>query len=335
MKLKGNLKVGIPVNQKNYVRYEDQDKLAAEDLSAEQRQFLVNLNSKLTDIEKGIKVEGQALIDQLEKRVKDTNDWLEDYEIECYITFYLQEDDPDYDEDKDNMLVELMSCVVFSKLKKREWGIADGNDHNTLHGWVKCSMVDEYHCYLHHSLYDYTDLGWINMLRIGTIWVDTRLTDVGGDVRRDQRQPQHELRCHIINKGGEGRGFACARLRPRIEREPTGRRLIGHDLPRDAQGDTAVAGLTGVAIEHAASPARLPAGGDVPRFQPARLERKELIGQMLETRLAGRLVQQHGEGERQAHGEPPLPGLSGLHDAPDRGNRAENPPAADRLHPGW
>ena len=166
--------MGIPVHKENYVRYEDQHKLRAEDLSTEQRQFLVNLNSKLTDIEKGIRMEGQALIDQLEKRVKDTNDWLEDYEIECYLTFHLKKDDPDYDEDNDNILVELSACVVPTRLKKKEWGIADGNDHNTLHSLVKCSMVDEYHCYLYHSLYDHTDLGWINMLRIGTIWIDIK-----------------------------------------------------------------------------------------------------------------------------------------------------------------
>ena len=70
------------------------------------------MNSKLTDIEKGIKVEGQALIAQLEKRVKDTNDWLEDYGIDCYMTFYLKEDDPHYDEDSDNILVELSTCVI-------------------------------------------------------------------------------------------------------------------------------------------------------------------------------------------------------------------------------
>jgi len=169
--------MGIPVHKENYVRYEDQHKLRAEDLSTEQRQFLVNLNSKLTDIEKGIRMEGQALIDQLEKRVKDTNDWLEDYEIDCYMTFHLKEDDPGYDEDNDNILVELVVIVGFGSLKsgRSKWGIADGNDHNTLHGLVKCSMVDEYHCYLYHSLYDHTDLGWINMLRIGMIWVDIKV----------------------------------------------------------------------------------------------------------------------------------------------------------------
>ncbi len=32
-----------------------------------------------------------------------------------------------------------------------------------------------YYCYLYHSLYDHTDLGWINMLRIGMIWVDIKV----------------------------------------------------------------------------------------------------------------------------------------------------------------
>ena len=79
---------------------------------------------KLTEIEKGIKMESQALIDQLYKRVKDTNDWLEDYEIDCNMTFHLKEDDPGYDEDNDNILVELAVTVGFESLKsgRREWG---------------------------------------------------------------------------------------------------------------------------------------------------------------------------------------------------------------------
>ena len=35
--------------------------------------------------------------------------------------------------------------------------------------------VDSEEPYLYHSLYDHTDLGWINMLRIGMIWVDIKV----------------------------------------------------------------------------------------------------------------------------------------------------------------
>ena len=66
--------MGIPMKRNDYVPWEDEDKLHFDDLSAEQRQFLVKLNNRLTEIEKGIKKESQALVDQLEKRVNDPDD---------------------------------------------------------------------------------------------------------------------------------------------------------------------------------------------------------------------------------------------------------------------
>ena len=59
--------MGVPANRNDYVYWEDEYKLAFDDLSAEQRQFLVKLNNRLSEIEKGIREEGQALIDQLKK----------------------------------------------------------------------------------------------------------------------------------------------------------------------------------------------------------------------------------------------------------------------------
>ena len=156
------------VERDDYVRYEDKNKLKAENLSTEQRQFLVQLNEKLVDIEKGIKKECQALIEELEKRIANPDDWLEDYEIVCDITFCLKEDDPEYSENSDNILAEL------SEHFKSEYpcrGIADGNNHNETQFWDH-PMKDEHHCWLYHCLYDHTHLGWIDLLRIGTIWVD-------------------------------------------------------------------------------------------------------------------------------------------------------------------
>jgi len=159
------------VKRNDYVRHENQNKLHAEDLSTEQRQFLLQLDNKLVDTEKGIKKECLALMDQLEKRLNDANDWLEDYEIECDISFYLQDDDPDYDEGSDNILVKLWEDIKFE-----DWahGIGDGRNHNEYQHWDH-PMKDEHHCWLFHCLYDHTELGWINMLRIGSIWVDIKV----------------------------------------------------------------------------------------------------------------------------------------------------------------
>jgi hypothetical protein len=164
--------MGIPVKRNDYVPWKDQYELAFDDLSVEERQFLVKLNAKLTEIEKGIKKEGQTLIDQLKKRVNDVDDWLEDYEIDYHIIFELKKDDPGYDDDNDNILIELSGFPVPTIINGLEWGIGDCNDHNTLQSLVKSDVKDEIHCYLYHSLYDHTYLGWINILRIGSVWID-------------------------------------------------------------------------------------------------------------------------------------------------------------------
>jgi hypothetical protein len=159
----------IEYKRNEYVRYEHRHKLAIEDLSPDQRQFLMNLNSKLADIEQGIKKECQVLNAELERKLNDPNDWLEDYEIECNVQFMIKEDDLDYDEDSDNILVELSDHI---KHQDWSWGMGDGNNHNDMEGWENCPMSNEQHCSMYHALYDHTDLGWVNMLRIGSLWID-------------------------------------------------------------------------------------------------------------------------------------------------------------------
>ena len=160
----------LPDISSDYVRLENWNKLRAEDLSTGQRQFLAQLNNKLADIETGIKKECRGLIDQLEKRINDPNDWLDDYEIDVVITFILKGDDPEYSDRSDNILVELDESV---KGEIWEYGIGDGKNHSEYQHWDH-PMKDEHHCWLYHCLYDHTDLGWINVLRIGSIWVDIK-----------------------------------------------------------------------------------------------------------------------------------------------------------------
>ncbi len=154
-----------------YVKYKDRDEIQASDLSKKQRQELMNINKKLIEIEKVISKEFIKLNTDADKRLNDKNDWVEDYEIEAIITFYLKEDDPDYKEDDDNILVELTEYGKGERHKEKDaWGLNDGNNHNDL--FEEHPMLDEHHCWLYHSLYDHTELGWSNMLRIGSIWLD-------------------------------------------------------------------------------------------------------------------------------------------------------------------
>ncbi len=152
-----------------YVSYKDSLLLRDEDLSKGQIRILQDLNVKLVNIENNIKKEVQSLIFYGEQRINNPNDWINNYEIDCYITFILREDDPEYDKYNDNVLVQLWEG---SKHEIWEWGIGDGNNHNEYQNWDKHPMKNEYHCWLYHCLYDHTELGWINMLRIGRIWVD-------------------------------------------------------------------------------------------------------------------------------------------------------------------
>jgi len=158
----------IEFKRQDYVRYWP-DNLDPQNFTFEQRRFLAQLNVRLSDIEKGIKQEAIQLLNALERRVIDSDNYLEDYEIDCYVTFFIGKDDPDYGEDEDNVLVQL-----WENLKGENWvrELSDGNNHNEFEGWSHHPMKDETHCWLYHALYDHTEHGWRNILRIGTIQVD-------------------------------------------------------------------------------------------------------------------------------------------------------------------
>ena len=133
--------------------------------------MLIRLNDRLAGIESDIKKECQTLIDQLEKRKSDCNDWLEWYEIECCISYHLREDDPGYDEDSDKMLIEMRESI-----SEGCWGLGmgDGKNHSK-YRHTDFAIKDDPHCWLFNCLSDRTDLGWINILRIGNMWIDIKV----------------------------------------------------------------------------------------------------------------------------------------------------------------
>lgn len=67
-----------------------------EQLTVEERKFLSRLNTRLAELEKGIKAEACEIDKNLKMRVRDKNDWIGDYEIECTVQFILKETDPEY-----------------------------------------------------------------------------------------------------------------------------------------------------------------------------------------------------------------------------------------------
>lgn len=158
----------------DYVEYLAYDSLEVEDLSERHISILKVLNEKLTTIEKNLIRDCSTLNKQAYNRCLDRNDWIHDYEIWCDITFKLREDDPGYIEDakNDNTLVILSEYPPKPTHSEHAWDVDDGENHNEFQYWKKHPMHNEHHCWLYYCLYDHTDLGWANIIRIGDIWVD-------------------------------------------------------------------------------------------------------------------------------------------------------------------
>jgi hypothetical protein len=146
------------------------------EMTREQRRFLINLNNRLSDIEKQLKKEVLQIIKTMDKRIKDESDWINYYEIGCTIRFLLNEDDPAYSDDEDNILAEFWEGVALLRYTERSLLASEYN-------WNDCNIPDidnldqiEYHCWFYHQLYDHAKISWDDMLRIGEIWVDLNLT---------------------------------------------------------------------------------------------------------------------------------------------------------------
>ena len=150
-----------------------------DNMSKMQREFLLNLNDRLYALEKMIRHEALELNDCLQRRISNTEDWLQDYEIELRLFIYRSEADPRYRADGDNILgvyrqrldnlennVEfhnLCSCLNFNDI-----GLKDLRDPDHM----------EFHCYLYHNLYSNAVPRWDDMLRIGKISLEINVNHI-------------------------------------------------------------------------------------------------------------------------------------------------------------
>lgn len=159
----------------------DEYALDIDELTAEQLQFIRDLNQKLIEIEKSVLSEALPQLQILKERLKDPDDWLTDIEVEARIQYFLSESDPLYDDDRDNVLYEqirnlkgILGEYDFYQQRFDEdyWGMNDGNNHNLFETSRTHPFKGEYHCWLFHCLYDHSHIGWVNILRIDGIWAD-------------------------------------------------------------------------------------------------------------------------------------------------------------------
>ena len=136
-------------------------------LTEDERQRLVQLNSTLFELEKKIIIAAKRLIKECKQRLKRPKEnFLKDYEIEAMIKFVLDEDDPDYRDEDDNIIAELGDVYI----NPNTLTLADGDNYND----SEHTEDRMHHCWLYHSLYSHTmpRLTFRDMLRIGGMWVD-------------------------------------------------------------------------------------------------------------------------------------------------------------------
>lgn len=149
-----------------------------ERLSENERAWLQKLNDLLRQLEDKFYPILVAKKCELDSRVDDSSDWMQEFNLEYVITFYLREDDPEYEEDDDNILVQIHELVFWNFPGENDWGFGATNiDHA-----VPEIFQGEKHCYTYHQLYDHCCLDWRDLLRIGSLYVDIKIEEQSGSL---------------------------------------------------------------------------------------------------------------------------------------------------------
>lgn len=145
-------------------------------LRGDERARLAALNDILTELEQKINQEVKSLTKKLNHKVKAIGDRvIQDYEIEVEVSYWLDENDPEYSDDRDNVMARFCH-PFFGKTRSRFDPTCDYND-------MPLNYSDPLnfrpHCYMFHELYDHTvpRLTFRDLLRIGMIWTEIIIRD--------------------------------------------------------------------------------------------------------------------------------------------------------------
>jgi hypothetical protein len=146
-------------------------------LNSDEKSFLNSINDQLRQLEDMYSPIMDAKIQELQMRISDPSDWIWDFNLSFVITFYLRDDDPDYEEDDDNILMEFTERFFRKDPLDLEWGFGATNVN---HAVPSQYFTGEHHCYLYHQLYDHCYLDWRDLLRIGSLYVDIKIEEQSG-----------------------------------------------------------------------------------------------------------------------------------------------------------
>lgn len=141
-------------------------------LSAEEGVSLRAINEKLKTLQDKLLAEAISLDSALRVRVEDTNDPLDDYEIELRILFCLKENHPNFIEDEDNILTQIHEYLKGISINAPHYPWRWSDNHNEYRGWAEHPMKNEHHCWWFHCLYDHNHLKTCDILSIGRVWSD-------------------------------------------------------------------------------------------------------------------------------------------------------------------
>ena len=80
--------------------------------------------------------------------------------------------DPSWDEDADSCIGTVVGGFTTVR-ESPEFGFGALVTNHAEPG----SFPGEHHCWLYHSAYDHSGLGWRDLLRVGSVWVDLVTTE--------------------------------------------------------------------------------------------------------------------------------------------------------------
>lgn len=148
-------------------------------LKENEKVALQNLNELLRQLEDKFYPILVSKKRELDSRVDDPSNWMREFNLEYVITFYLREDDPEYEEEDDNILCEIHEYVFSKYTGKNDWGFGATNvDHAVFE-----AFPGELHCYTYHQLYDHSYLDWRDLLRIGSLYVEIKIEEQSGSLQ--------------------------------------------------------------------------------------------------------------------------------------------------------
>ncbi|MGE4455990.1 MAG: hypothetical protein AB7E13_03525 [Arcobacteraceae bacterium] len=128
-------------------------------------QKLIELNKKLFNLEKLVKVQVVNTILDIKNILHCNTSKIVDYEMELEISFY-------------NSQEEVLAIYRdwISNINLNCWQVADGKNHNDFFTSTNHEMSGQKQCWLFHSLYDHLNLTIEQILTIEDIWWDINVS---------------------------------------------------------------------------------------------------------------------------------------------------------------